>query len=180
MAMEVQANYIGPKGDGGYWVNVKTAHPKGRIGDAGFIRKFNTEEEAKIYTDIVNTTGQDVFVKQKQDDLASGPHAGDTFEAKKLDDETRVECPKASWFQAITQRLSDEQVEIINKTGKLPDGVKVIRNTNTGDFMLCPDFNVFTPGTKTIPAGYELKQSIGGVTLVVPQDTESIFIKNAS
>lgn len=77
--MTVVANYIGQKDDNMYWVNVKTANPTGNIGDAGVIRRFNTQEEAKTYTNEVNQTGVDSFVKTNN--MAEEPvrHQGDVF-----------------------------------------------------------------------------------------------------
>ena len=54
--MTVEAVYMGPRQGGDYWVNVKNANPSGMIGDAGVIRRFKTEDDAKAYTKTVNDT----------------------------------------------------------------------------------------------------------------------------
>lgn len=78
--MTVKAIYMGQQKNGEYWVNVRNAQPKGLIGDAGYIRHFNSKDEAKAYTKEVNETGVDSFVKQepKQEPL-NIRHEGDTF-----------------------------------------------------------------------------------------------------
>ncbi len=52
--MTVEAVYMGPRQGDNYWVNVRNANPTGMIGDAGVIRRFKSEEEAKTYAKTVN------------------------------------------------------------------------------------------------------------------------------
>ena len=78
--MSVKAIYMGPREDGKYWVNVRNAQPKGLIGDAGYIRRFNSKDEAKAYTKDVNKTGVDTFSKQEQkQEPLNIRHSGDSF-----------------------------------------------------------------------------------------------------
>ena len=79
--MAVEAVYIGQSRDGDYWVNVKNAQPKGMIGDAGVIRRFESKQEAKEYAKKVNETGVDTF-EYKSEVSSEKPvrHEGDTFE----------------------------------------------------------------------------------------------------
>ena len=79
--MAVEAIYMGQSKDGAYWVNVRNAEPKGMIGDAGVIRRFETKQEAKEYAKKVNETGVDTF-EYKKDVSEEKPvrHQGDTFE----------------------------------------------------------------------------------------------------
>ena len=82
--MTVVAVYMGQRNSGDYWVNVKDANPKGMIGDAGIIRRFDTEQEAKEYTKTVNQTGVDIFEpRQREQDNKPVRHMGDTFELSK-------------------------------------------------------------------------------------------------
>ena len=63
-----------------YWVNVRTANPKGNIGDGGVIRRFTSDDAAKKYADSVNKTGIDTFVSEnKAPETAPQVHAGDVF-----------------------------------------------------------------------------------------------------
>lgn len=91
MTVTLAANYIGQKQNGDYWVNVRTARPSGLIGDAGVIRRFTNEEQAKAYTKLVNNTEltssqeyklyQDLFVKEKEEPQQplNIRHEGDEF-----------------------------------------------------------------------------------------------------
>jgi len=75
---------MGQRDDNKYWVNVKTANPSGKLGDAGVIRQFDTKEEAKAYANCVNETGEDCFIKTKEE-VPEAPvrHQGDVFESSK-------------------------------------------------------------------------------------------------
>ena len=78
--MAVKAIYMGEGKDGFYLVNVRTANPTGNIGDAGFIRRFPSKDAAKNYTDSVNKTGEDTFIKNDKSNQTSLPrHEGDVF-----------------------------------------------------------------------------------------------------
>lgn len=174
MSMEVQAKYLGGNENRGYSVNVKTAHPYGNIGDAGVIRTFRSEDEAKIYADIVNSTGQDVFIKKNTTEDAPIRHSGDDFI-----NGNKHRCPKISVARALFNRLTDEQIKTINETGKLPEGVKIEKDAY-GNYHIGNNFINLTPGTRTVPAGYELKKDWLGFTVIVPKDTESILIKDVA
>ncbi len=72
--------------NGKYLVNVRTANPKGLLGDAGYIRRFDDKAAAKNYIEQVNKTGEDVFAKKDEQNQAPLPlqrHEGDTFEHSK-------------------------------------------------------------------------------------------------
>lgn len=89
MVMQVKARLIGGDSDKGYLVNVRNANPKGMIGDAGVIRKFKDKHEAQSYVDLVNSTGQDVFVKtDKNGNVSFSGNAG----------KTDVKNNKKGWF----------------------------------------------------------------------------------
>lgn len=178
MSMEVQAKYLGDNGNGGYRVNVRTANPTGKIGDAGVIRTFKTEDEAKLYADIVNETGQDVFVKQNKNFESPVRHSGDNFTLNNTKAEEK-ECPSISWTRATFNRLTDEQIKTINETRRLPDGVKIEKDAY-GNYKIGNNFINLTPGTRTVPEGYELKKDWLGFTVIVPKDTESILIKDVA
>lgn len=179
MSMEVQARYLGGNENKGYSVNVRTAHPKGNIGDGGVIRTFKTEKEAKLYSELINETGQDVFVpKQKRKENENVVrHMGDDFISS--NQETQENTDKISWARATFNRLTDEQIKNINETGRLPEGVKIEKDPY-GNYSIGNNFINFTPGTRTVPAGYELKKDWLGFTVIVPKDTESILIHDVA
>ena len=79
--MTLVAKYIGQNSDNTYWVNVKTAKPTGNLGDAGVIRRFDTEQQAKEYAKLVNETGVDTFVKCQDSEKPENAvrHEGDSF-----------------------------------------------------------------------------------------------------
>lgn len=180
MSMEVQAKYLGGNVDNGYRVNVRTAHPKGNIGDAGVIRTFKTEEDAKLYAQTVNDKGYDFFTQSAPVEDKPVRHEGDEFIAAKTDDEAETkECPPISRARAMFNRLTDEQIKAINETGKLPEGVKIEKDAY-GNYHIGNNFINLTPGTRTVPAGYELKKDWMGFTVIVPKDTESVLIKDVA
>lgn len=175
--MGIQAKYLGQDNSGSYRVNVRTANPTGKLGDAGVIRYFDTKEEAKDYAKIVNTTGVDVYQKTSMvNDDEPVRHAGDTFGKEAMELDKNLECPKISWARAAFSRLTNEQITIINETRKLPQGTKFVPN-GYGGYTLSNNYGGIVTGTRTMPEGFELKKNWLGFTVVVPKETESIFIK---
>lgn len=177
MVMEVQARYMGESSRGGYYVNVRNANPKGMIGDAGVLRMFKTEDEAKLYTDFVNQTGQDIFIKRPKEENGKALHSGDDFISE--DSCKQGECPKISWTRAAFSRLTDDQIKTINDTRKLPEGVKIVRD-GMGGYTLSNNYGGLVTGTRTVPEGFEMKKDWLGFTVIVPKDTESIFVNDVA
>jgi hypothetical protein len=68
-------------------------------------------------------------------------------------------------------------MEQVNKSGKLPENAKFVPGNNGTSYFLRPNWFGVTLGTRTIPAGFELKKNWLGFTLVLPKDTEGLFIK---
>ena len=77
--MKVKAVYFGLQDNGEYYVNVRGAKRTGNIGDAGMIRRFATEKEAKDYVKAVNATGVDVFEMKEVQHTLPVRHTGDNF-----------------------------------------------------------------------------------------------------
>ncbi len=182
MSMTVEAKYIGGDETKGYMVNVRNAHPKGMIGDAGYIRRFETDKAAKAFTALVNETGEDFYQKEQLKPEKPIPlcHIGDDFvKAETCEDCEDVECPKISWGRATFSRLTDEQIKAINETRKLPEGVKIVRDGMCG-YTLSNSYKGLVTGTRTVPEGFEMKKDWLGFTVVVPKDTESIFINDVA
>lgn len=161
-----------------YRVNVRTANPTGKIGDAGVIRYFETKNDAKDYTNIVNKTKQDVFtpeVKKTKEDIPVR-HAGDVFAMSFKSNENENlkvnPCPKISLWRGVFSRLTDEQIKAVNETKKLPEGTKFQFN------RICHNWFNIMPGTRDLPVGYELKKDVFGFTTVVQKGTEGMFIRD--
>ena len=77
--MAVEAVYKGKQNDGYYWVNVRNKHPKGLIGDAGVMRRFENDDQAKSYAESVNKTGTDTFNVNNEQKPMPVLHEGDVF-----------------------------------------------------------------------------------------------------
>ena len=174
MSGNVEAVYIGPSNDGSYWVNVKNSNPKGMIGDGGVIRRFDTKEEAKIYANKVNSTGVDTFERSHNTENSAPRYYSDEFYySEKRSDMTP---PDISWGRVVTGFLTDEQVERINATGKLPENVKFVPNGYGGYSIVYNYLNV-TSGTHDVPKGFEVKRDFMGMAHVVPVGTDGIIYK---
>ena len=183
---EVTANYMGyDKISGKYNVNVKNAHPSGNIGDAGYIRRFEKEDDAKKFTQAVNVTKQDIFFKEpEKKDEKPVRHLGDTFtpsfSSSLLEPNKKVKvepCAKISLWRGMFSRLTDEQIKSVNETKELPQGTKFEPGVG-GGFIICHNWFGLSAGTRTLPVGYELKKNVFGFTKVVPIGTEGKFIKD--
>lgn len=182
MSMEVQAKYMGGNDTKGYMVNVRNAHPKGMIGDAGYIRRFETDKAAKAFTTLVNETGEDFYQKEQLKPEKPIPvrHIGDDFvKAETCEDCEDIECPKISWGRAAFSILTDEQIKAINKTRKLPKGTVIIKN-DMGEYLLSNSYSGFVTGTRVLPEGYEMKKDCFGATIIVPKGTEGVFINDVA
>lgn len=179
MVAEVEARYLGYHSGEGYWVNVRNANPTGNIGDGGVIRRFKTEEEAKAYAHEVNEIGVDTFVHKPQiNDNAGVRHAGDEFipSKKQAKTQTYTQPPEISWGRAVTGFLTQEQVDAINETRRLPDNVKIMQN-GAGGYALVYNYFGIRPGTQTVPEGFEIKQDVIGIAHVLPKDTNGLMYK---
>ena len=83
---------------------------------------------------------------------------------------------KIGYWRAAFSRLTDEQIKNVNETGELNGNVK-FRSNGQGGYVIVPNIMNVSVGTKTLPAGFELKKNFLGFTCVVPKDSESIFLK---
>ena len=61
MSLAIQANYMGDYGKDGHWVAIKQEKTDDTEKSTK-IRKFNTAEAAQSYVNLVNETGEDVFI----------------------------------------------------------------------------------------------------------------------
>jgi len=88
-----------------------------------------------------------------------------------------VEPPKIGNTRLIFSRLTSKQIEQVNESGKLPANAKFVK-TEQGGYVIRPNwFNVIT-GTRTIPAGFEIKKNLLGFSKVLPKDSAGLFIRN--
>lgn len=85
---------------------------------------------------------------------------------------------KIGYFRAVFSRLTDEQINNVNESGKLNGNVK-FRSNGQGGYVIVPNIMNVSVGTKTLPAGFELKKNFLGFTCVVPKDSESILLKKS-
>ena len=171
----VEGIYMGQQGQS-YLVNVRTKNPTGKLGDAGYIRRFDSKEEAKIFAEQVNETGVDTFEKQPvTNDDQETRHAGDEFISLN-NNQKYTTPPEISWGRAVTGFLTQEQVDAINETRRLPDNVKIIPN-GFGGYTLTYNYFGLRAGTQTVPEGFEFKQDVIGVAHIVPKDTNGVIYK---
>ncbi len=177
--MAVEAIYRG-HGSQGYMVNVRSTKRTGNIGDAGVIRFFDTKDEAEAYIDKVNSTGQmDTFVRQedqKEKTVMDMNMDTTSFNGSPIN-KLSAEVPQISWLRTVFSRLTKEQINAINETGQLPKNVKFVKDP-VGNYSITYNYAGITEGTRTLPAGYEVRQDVLGFTRVVPKDTEGLFIRN--
>lgn len=101
----------------------------------------------------------------------------DTYIPQETTGETET-APKIGAFRLITCLLTDEQIAEINKTRKLPDNGKFIATPGGNGYTINYNLMNLRTGTKTLPEGFEVKRNILGFAVVLPKDTEGLFIKN--
>ena len=82
---------------------------------------------------------------------------------------------KVGFLEAQTCILTEEQVEMINKTGRMPEGMLIAKDMS-GKFYVTGDLLNVTSGTRTLPKGYEVKRNMLGFAIVVPVGTKGILI----
>ncbi len=84
--------------------------------------------------------------------------------------------PKVPVLRIWFNRLTQDQIDEINRTGKLPKNIKVRpKEVGTGYYMYHNIFNMYN-GTQTMPEGYELRRNRLGFTRLVPKDTEGFWL----
>jgi len=87
-----------------------------------------------------------------------------------------TEPPKISAARIMFRVLTDEQIDQINKSGKLPSNGKFIQN-GMGSYDISNNFFNLTAGTQILPEGYEVKKNVFGFAMVVPKGTEGALIQ---
>ncbi len=87
---------------------------------------------------------------------------------------------KVGYWRAAFSRLTTEQINNANETGKLSGKVKIKQNLAGTGYSLTSNLMGITVGTQTIPAGYELRKNWLGFTVLLPKDSEGLFIKKKS
>ena len=89
----------------------------------------------------------------------------------------KTKAPKIGFFRLATGFITKKQIAQINESGKLPDNAKFVQN-GWGGYTIQNDIFGITPGTKTLPAGFEVKRGgIFGQAIVVPKGTEGLLIR---
>ena len=69
-----------------------------------------------------------------------------------------------------------KRIETINKNREMPKNAKFVEDPMYGP-RLTWNIADITPGTHTLPAGYELKNDILGFTHVVREGTQAWYLK---
>lgn len=93
-----------------------------------------------------------------------------------LDKPEDLTPPEIGMLRLGTGFLTDEQVAQINKTKKLPPNAKFVPNA-VGQYRIVNNFINLTVGTQTLPEGFEVKKNILGQAVVLPKDSDGLFIK---
>lgn len=98
----------------------------------------------------------------------------DTVEIK-----NKVSPPEISTAKLIIKRLTDEQIDQVNKARKLPQNAKFVRD-GYGGYYIAANFMDLQIGTRKLPEGFEVRKDALGFTCVLPKDAEGLFIKKKS
>ena len=98
----------------------------------------------------------------------------DTLDISKSD---KGEAPEIGAMRLMFGFLTDEQVQQINATGKLPPNAKFVPN-ELGGYQLTNNFFGIQAGTQELPAGFEVKKNVLGFTTIVPKGTKGMLIKD--
>lgn len=80
--------------------------------------------------------------------------------------------PKIGMFRVLLGRLTNEQINAVNESRRLPENVKINKYKNLKNNF----FNI-TEGTRTLPEGYELRNNKFGFTRMVLIDSEGFLLK---
>lgn len=107
--------------------------------------------------------------------IINGQPATDLFQ-KTDNKKDEVKLPEITNYQALSMRFTDDQIEAMNKVGRVPDKLKIVPNNINGGYTLVYDFGKITQGTKEIPAGFEMKRNVLGFAMIVPKGTEGLLI----
>lgn len=86
-------------------------------------------------------------------------------------------APEIGWARVLFSRLTDDQIAQVNETKLMPKNAKVVEEFATGKPRLTWNLFDITPGTHTLPAGYELKKGILGFTHLVREGTQAWYLK---
>src|SRR5574344_3030689 len=117
-----------------------------------------------------------VFTTVKYHQAVTPQNSAMNFKGEKKLATNSVKDPnKIGYWRATFSRLTDKQIANINETGQLTGKVK-FKNV-LGRYGIVPNLLNVTTGTKTLPAGYEVKKNWLGFTLVLPKDSEGAFIE---
>jgi|GEM_PF-5138054 len=91
---------------------------------------------------------------------------------------SKPQPPQISNLGLLFARLSDNQIKAVNKAGILPKNGKFIPAKN-GRYVIRPNWLGVAPGTRQLPAGFEVKKDVLGFAVVLPKGTEGLLIRDA-
>lgn len=89
----------------------------------------------------------------------------------------KPEPPEISTSRLLWGRLTDEQIRMVNESGRLPENAKFVMS-GFGSYAITTNFFNFRAGTRELPAGFEVKKDIFGFTTVLPKGMEGACIKS--
>ena len=100
-----------------------------------------------------------------------------TKESAQEPKEKLEESPQIGFFRLAFKRLTQEQIDAINGGAQLPSNAKFHANIEGQKYTIGNKILGITQGTRTLPAGFEVRKSWLGFTAVVPKDTEGWFLR---
>lgn len=125
---------------------------------------------------VRSVSGMPFSTMQNVKAVTSRNVTGTYFKGREKRTTNTKDSTKIGYWRAAFSRLTNEQIKNVNETGKLNGNVK-FRSNGQGGYVIVPNIMNVSVGTKTLPAGFELKKNFLGFTCVVPKDSESIFLK---
>ena len=90
-------------------------------------------------------------------------------------DYMRPQPPEIGFLRLATGFITQEQVDQINLSRRLPDNAKFIQN-EYGKFVICNNFMGLRVGTQELPMGFEVKLNIIGKAVVLPKGSSGLLV----
>lgn len=116
-----------------------------------------------------------VAFKQYQQSSAEIPQAPMQYDAYMSSQNTKMP-PEIGFFRLMSGFLTDNQVNQINQSRRLPSNAKFIMN-GYGSYSISNNILGVRVGTQTLPEGFEVKKNVLGQAVVLPKGSEGLFIR---
>lgn len=105
------------------------------------------------------------------------PKINSKSDSVEIKNKTKVKPPQISGLRLFFGLLSNDQIDKINESGKLPKNAKFVRD-GYGGYSVSFNFMNFRTGTRKLPEGFEVRKSILGFACVLPKDSDGLFVKS--